>query len=161
MLALALSACSDASAGDEPIPPDEVVPRATPAPEPPQSIYDADGKLRPSDRVLGGLTLPMGLENEQQGDHRHLFDAPVPAAKLVQYLAPRLFTGHVEPHGAGASFLGATALRPTGTAYRMDVLVTARGSHRSTLVIRLVDVPTARPSAPTDTELREYHERLD
>ena len=158
----ALSGCSGSGSTDTgDVPSDERVPEPTPPPAPPGPLYDAEGRLLPSERVLGGLTLPRGLENEQQGNHRHIFDARVPAAKLVQYFGPRLFTGQVDPHGQGASFLGATPLRPSGTAYRMDVLVTARGAHRSALVIRLTDVPTARPSAPTEEDLRAYHERLD
>ncbi|MCA9532995.1 MAG: hypothetical protein KC593_04930 [Myxococcales bacterium] len=168
-LALALGAgvcaaslgCSGGAAGEEVVPADEVVPLATPLPAPAPSIYDEDGKLLPSERVLGGLTLPLGLENEQQGAGRHLFEARVPAEKLVQYLGPRLFTGEVEQHGNGASFLGATPLRPSGTAYRMDVLVTERGPTRSALLIRIADAPTARPSEPTEADLRDYHERLD
>lgn len=162
VLATSSVGCSGSGAGEsEDVPPDERVPEPAPAPARPDPLYDDEGRLLPSERVLGGLTLPRGLENEQQGDHRHLFEARVPAAKLVQYFGPRLFTGQVEPHGQGASFLGATPLRPSGTAYRMDVLVTARGAYRSSLIIRLADVPTARPSVPTEEDLRAYHERLD
>ena len=110
---------------------------------------------------MAGLTLPRGLENEQSGNNRHIFEVPVPAVKLVQYFGPRLLTGQVEPHGTGASFINAIALRPSGTAYHMDVIVTERGSQRSSLIIRLTDAPTARPSAPTADDLAEYHERLD
>jgi len=145
----------------EAIPEDEVVPRAAPPPARREALLDAEGRLLPSERVLGGLTLPRGLENEQQGNSRHLFEASVSAGKLVQYFGPRLLTGQVEPSGTGASFIGATPLRPTGTAYRMDVLISERGSNRSSLIIRLTDAPTARPSAPTAEELSEYHQRLD
>lgn len=158
---VALSGCAGESGPPEAIPADEVVPEAPPPPAPRESLFDADGKLLPSERVLGGLTLPRGLENEQQGNNRHLFEAPVPAAKLVQYFGPRLLTGQVEPSGTGASFIAATPLRPTGTAYRMDVLISERGSNRSSLIIRLVDAPTAAPSAPSALDLSEYHERLD
>jgi hypothetical protein len=162
LAAVLLAACSEGGEGaGGDVPADEVVPQATPLPAPPEPLYDPDGRLLPSERVLGGLTLPRGLDNEQAGNHRHLFDARVPAAKLVQYFAPRLFTGHVEPHGAGASFINARPLRPTGTTYHMDVLITERGTNHSALIIRLVDVPTARPSAPTEEDLSEYHERLD
>jgi hypothetical protein len=149
------------AASTEAIPEDEVVPRPGPNGSGRQPLFDADGKLLPSERVLGGLTLPRGLENEQSGDQRHLFEVPVPAQKLVQYFGPRLLTGRVEPHGTGASFIGAVALRPSGTAYRMDVIIAERGSQRSSLIIRLIDAPTARPSAPSPEDLAEYHERLD
>lgn len=160
-VATTLSACGGESDAVEVVPADEIVPQATPLPAPRESLFDAEGKLLPSERVLGGLTLPRGLENEQQGNNRHLFEAPVSAAKLVQYFGPRLLTGQVEPSGTGASFIGATPLRPTGTAYRMDVLISERGSNGSSLIIRLTDAPTARPSAPTAEDLAEYHERLD
>lgn len=158
----ALPGCGGSDTGSaEAVPEDEVVPRPAPPPAPREALLDADGKLLPSERVLAGLTLPRGLENEQSGNNRHLFEVPVPAAKLVQYFGPRLLTGRVEPNGTGASFIGAIALRPTGTAYHMDVIIAERGSHRSSLIIRLTDAPTARPSSPSEEDLSEYHERLD
>jgi hypothetical protein len=161
-VAVALSGCGGNDAGAvEAIPEDEVVPRPTPIPAAREALLDADGKLLPSERVLAGLTLPRGLESEQSGNNRHLFEAPVPALKLVEYFGPRLLTGQVEPNGTGASFINAIALRPSGTAYHMDVIITERGSHRSSLIIRLTDAPTARPSTPTPEDLAEYHERLD
>lgn len=157
-----LPGCGDDDAvAVEAIPEDEVVPRPAPPPTSREALFDADGKLLPSERVLAGLTLPRGLENEQSGNNRHLFEAPVPAVKLVQYFGPRLLTGRVEPNGTGASFINAIALRPSGTAYHMDVIITERGSQRSSLIIRLTDAPTARPSAPSEEDLSEYHERLD
>ena len=161
-VSLVLAGCggNDAST-TQAVPEDEVVPRPAPIPTARESLFDADGKLLPSERVLAGLTLPRGLENEQSGNNRHLFEAPVPALKLVEYFGPRLLTGQVEPNGTGASFINAIALRPSGTAYHMDVIITERGSHRSSLIIRLTDAPTARPSAPTPEDLAEYHERLD
>ena len=38
----------------EPIPADEVVPEAAPLPGPRESLFDAEGRLLPSERVLGG-----------------------------------------------------------------------------------------------------------
>lgn len=161
-VAVALTGCGGNDAGSvEAIPEDEVVPRPAAIPTAREALLDADGKLLPSERVLAGLTLPRGLESEQSGNNRHLFEAPVPALKLVEYFGPRLLTGQVEPNGTGASFINAIALRPSGTAYHMDVIITERGSHRSSLIIRLTDAPTARPSTPTPEDLAEYHERLD
>ncbi len=156
-----LLGCSSEGSEVEAVPADEVVPQATPLPAAPDPLFDAEGRLLPSNRALGGLTLPRGLTNEQQGNNRHLFEAAVPAIKLVQYFGPRLLTSQVEPSGTGASFINAIALRPTGTAYHMDVLVTERGSHQSSVLIRLTDAPTAMPRVPTEEDRREYHERLD
>ena len=157
-----LSACSSGERGEDTVVPvDEVVPRPAEPPPAPPPLLDAEGRLLPSERALGGLTLPRGLENEQSGANRHIFEAPFPAAKLVQYFGPRLLTGRVEPNGTGARFIGATPLHADGAAFQMDVLVVERGAARSSVIIRIINAPSPTATPPTEEELRTFHERLD
>lgn len=110
----------------------------------PDSLLDADGRLRPSDERVAGFTLPRGLEAlEIDRPREHHYVAPeVEVDALIGYLGPRLVTGAVDRVGGGAAFRDAVPRDVQGTAVHLDV--TAHPSPRGGSRLTIVELPPAR-----------------
>ena len=159
VMLLALGACG----------PDEVVqtPDRIEEPEPERPVgesrldnflYDDEGKLRESDVVIAGLTMPRGLELEREEERRHIYTTQVPRPKLLEYFGPRLFTGAVDPIGDGAIYRAATVQGVRGGSVKLDVTVIRTGVNTRVEVFELPPIPENMPS-PAELH-RLYQEEL-
>jgi len=110
----------------------------------PNGLFDAEGRLRPSDQRVAGFTLPRGLTPmEIDRPREHHYSAPdVEVDALVAYLGPRLVTGAVDRVGGGATFRDAVPREVTGGAVRLDV--SAQPSPRGGSRLTIVELPPAR-----------------
>ena len=106
---------------DQPLP-EPPPPRPAPV-QPP--LYDAEGVPLPSDEVVAGLQLPVGLEEQPVGgDRRHLYaSAEIPAPALLRYFGPRLNTVEVERTGARVVYRNARPRDARGGEVRLDVTI--------------------------------------
>ena len=62
-------------------------------------LYDAEGKLLPSDDIVGGVRLPRGLTPRLTVQNRHYFHTKVSLVRLRAYFGPRLVTAKIIPDG--------------------------------------------------------------
>lgn len=128
-------------------------PAAKPAADP---LYDEQGLLRESDRVVAGLRLPRGLEPRHREERRHVFDSEVPLKDLLRYFGPRLVTGEVTPLGEGAVYRNGIPRGVTGGVVRLDVAIrpTKRGAQ-----VEILELPPVPADPPTPGQLAEQLER--
>lgn len=110
----------------------------------PNGLFDAEGRLRPSDEKVAGFTLPRGLTPlEIERPREHHFVAPeVEVDALIGYLGPRLVTGAVDRIGGGATFREAVPREVDRGAVRLDV--SAHPSPRGGSRLTIVELPPAR-----------------
>ncbi|NIS33485.1 MAG: hypothetical protein GWN07_23425 [Actinobacteria bacterium] len=109
----------------------------------PNGLFDAEGRLRPSDTKVVGLTLPRGLtplEIEREREH-HYIAPDVEVDALIAYLGPRLVTGAVDRVGAGATFRDAVPREVDEGAVRLDV--SAHPSRRGGSRLTIVELPAS------------------
>ena len=78
----------------------------------PDPLYDDEGNLLESDRVVAGLRLPRGLDTIVDDDRVHIYETRVPITKVHRYFGPRLITGEVDQLGSGAVFRAAVPRVP-------------------------------------------------
>ena len=126
-----------------------------------ESFYDEEGNLKSSDVVLAGLPLPVGLELLSERRRRHTYEVnrEIPPTKVLSYLGPRLFTGHVERSGQGAIYHRARVNGiPENQAVLMDVTVMVRGE-TTRLEIYELPPPSKQPMPPEEME-RHFRENL-
>jgi len=139
-LALALGCSSSVEESRQAVPIDET---NDPDSLDPDGLFDADGRLRPSDTTVVGLTLPRGLtpmEIEREREHHYL--APeVEVEQLIAYLGPRLVTGAVDRVGTGATFREAVPREVDQGAVRLDV--SAHPSRRGGSRLTIVELPAS------------------
>jgi hypothetical protein len=141
MLMLALGCSSTAPDSERALPIDET---NDPASLDPDGLFDADGRLRPSDTKVVGLTLPRGLTPlgvEREREHHYIAPA-VEVDALIAYLGPRLVTGAVDRVGTGATFRDAVPREVDQGAVRLDV--SAHPSRRGGSRLTIIELPPAR-----------------
>lgn len=164
MLLLLAAACGE----EEPIPTEGF--EAEPPPQerrsfrPTDDFFDADGHLREGDEVIVGLTMPRGLDKQEERsrDRRHIYFTSVPIEKVVAYFGPRLFTGTVDRVGDGAIYRGARPVNVTENVVRLEVSVLAAGSRTRVEVVELPPMPVNPPSeAELERRWGEIERRLD
>jgi len=131
---------------------------------PSDDLYDEEGRLREGDEVIVGLTMPRGLDKQEDrsGERRHVYFTNVPIEKVVAYFGPRLFTGTVDRVGDGAIYRGARPVNITENVVKLDVSVLPAGSRLRVEVVELPPMPVNPPS-PAELERRweEIERRLD
>ncbi len=88
------------------------------------SPYDAEGRLKPSGRMLHWLEIPTGFENTASWAQHHVFESDqVSVEKLREYLAARMLTGQVDELGQGALYRRVMPLSADAKAMRFDIQV--------------------------------------
>lgn len=145
---------------DQPLP--EVPP---PRPAPVQApLYDAQGVPLPSDAVVAGLRLPVGLEEQAAGnERRHVYaSAEIPAPALLRYFGPRLNTVEVERTGARVVYRNARPRDARGGEVRLDVTIqpASRGGARVEVFER-PPPPPAGTVVTRDEVIRELQRLRD
>jgi hypothetical protein len=131
-----------------------------PAPPPPEPLYDAEGRLRESDRTVAGVRLPVGLRPLPSTSTRvHRFESEATLDSLRQYFGSRVVTGLVEPLGEGVVYRNATPIeRLPGAPPGLDVMVAPVGANRARVELRELAAPPEK--IPTPEEAREIFERM-
>lgn len=157
-IALIVAACGDDDTVQAPPPPaPEEPPTPAPAFHPEDELYDAEGNLRESDEVVGGLHLPRGLELDREEERRHIYKTHVPIQKVVAYFGPRLFTGLVDRIGDGAVYRGATVVGVENSP-RLEVSILQAGPSVRVEVVELPPLP-ATPPSPAELQ-RQWDEMM-
>ena len=150
LIMAAAGACSsDAPSGPPTIPPEDRSGHAGIA----DSIFDANGNLKPSGEELLGLTLPMGLEPQPSGNprmHRY-WGSEVPVQALMRFFGPRLVTGQVDRIGSGAIYRQAIPRDARGSALKVDVGIHSSPRGGARLEIREIP-PERRPVSAAEVE---------
>jgi hypothetical protein len=118
--------------------------KAKPAPEPQQaelvpvaqpqtapiapSIYDAQGRLKPSGERVDWLEIPMGFRRKEHGYDRHiLFEAQgVSLDKAREFFATRMLTGKVEESLTRQRYVAVMSVAADEAAVRLNVELTLR-----------------------------------
>ncbi len=145
-----------AGCGDEPPPSTEGLGEPVVDPPPRQrareSVYDAEGILRPSETVVAGLALPMGLERSEalSRDRRHVYHSDEPPLAFLRYFGPRLNTVEVEHEGDVVTYRNAAPQGVRGGVVRLDVTIQPT-SARPTMV-EIVERPPPLAEGVTITE---------
>ncbi len=131
-------------------------PAAEPEPEP--TLYDAEGRLLPSEERFHGFPIPVGFRRTASVAGLFVYESTrVPLAKLRGYVAPRVTTGEIEELGAtGWVFRNATVQGAGATDHRFDVFVT---SVRGGVQLRLQDLPPPEIAPGTTPAERERQVR--
>ncbi|NLY93446.1 MAG: hypothetical protein GXY23_05405 [Myxococcales bacterium] len=153
---LGLSACGrETPVVSEGYPPGEG-PSAPATPTREDPLYDAEGRLRESDRVIAGLPMPVGLELRYEGDRRHVFHSKLPIQDLLRYFGPRLITGEVTPLGEGAVYRNGVPRGVKGGVVRLDVAIrpTPKGAQ-----IEILELPPPPADPPSPAELSRQLEQ--
>jgi hypothetical protein len=60
-----------------------------------ESIYDAQGNLKPSSVSVGWLAIPQGLSERPGRDGEHLFRGSVPLKAIARFMDARIFTSDI------------------------------------------------------------------
>ena len=100
--------------------------------KPAESIFDAQGRLKPSAETVEWLQIPQGFRRKPSLDERHLrFDADtLPLDKVRDYLSARTFTSGADEGQARVVYRSAVPLESVPKAVPLDIVVTARPSQR-------------------------------
>ncbi len=123
--------------------------RAQPVAQAPD-LYDAQGRLKPSGRMLHWFEIPMGFENTASWSKHHVFESSqVSVEKLREYLGARMLTGRVDELGRGAVYKGVMPLSAEASAMRFDVQVgLTQGGRVVRLDLEELNFPGVEPLSP-------------
>lgn len=161
-VALALAACGGNAGGNDqadvvvPAPqavaPKDAAVRASP--------FDAEGRLKPSGRMIYWLEIPATFENTASWSKHHVFESKeVPVAKVREYLSARMFTGAVEELGEGALYRNVLPLSAAADAMRFDIQVGLTAGGRVVRIdldeLSFPGVPSLSPEQAAEALKRE------
>ena len=136
---------------------------ATPKTAPPRRIFDADGKLYPSDEYAGGIALPVGVELFRADELTRVYRIRAPIDKVLAYFGPRLITGNVKRMGDGAVYKRASVRGAEVNPTKIDVSILEIG--RDLVRIQIRELPPESEFAPSVTQTksaaRDQWRRLD
>ncbi len=131
---------------------------------PRDDLFDEEGNLREGEEVIVGLTMPRGLDKDEERsrDRRHVYFTNLELEKVVAYFGPRLFTGAVTRIGDGAVYRGARPVNVRENPVLLDVSVLTAGTRTRVEVVELPPVPQNPPSAAElERRWNEMQKRLD
>jgi hypothetical protein len=87
----------------------------------PESLYDAEGRLKPSDHSVGWLAIPVGLKAHEGGGRQHLFSGKVPLKAVAKFLDARVFTSKLEASARRVHYGAAQPKNLDPKAVRLDI----------------------------------------
>lgn len=118
------------------------------------SPFDKEGKLKPSDRALAGLQLPMGLTSVYKRERKEVFkvETRISFEKLVEYFGPRLFTGKVNVADHEVHYVRAVPNNKLDALIQLDVRISKRIGHTK---LEIVQFPKNFAKAPTPARAKE------
>ncbi len=132
ILLVALAACSTktetpdrppgAEAAEEPKLPEAVRPR-------PPRVFDAEGRLIPSDEYVAGIRLPRGVELFRADELTHVYRIRAPIDRALAYFGPMMITGSVERRGKGAVYKRASVRGAEMNPTKVELSITEVGSN--------------------------------
>lgn len=161
LLSLALSGC-----GDDVLPSTDGLgePVVDPPPRrrPQESIYDAEGILRESDTVVAGLTLPMGLEEDEalSTERRHVYHSSEPNQAFLRYFGPRLNTLQVQHEGERVTYRDATPQGVRGGVVHLDVTIEPTPAHPSRVEVYERPPPPVAGTTVSEEAIRRHLDAL-
>lgn len=130
LLCMVATGCGRSESHVEQDPPQQAGVRQTVQPDKPV-LFDAQGRLKPSGRMLHWFDIPMGFENRASWSQHHVFESrEVPVDKLREYLGARMLTGQVQELGQGALYRRVMPLSAEDSAMRFDMQVTVTDQGR-------------------------------
>lgn len=116
-------------------------------------VYDTKGALRPSDKFVVGIQLPLGLEPFHEENLMHVYRIRAPIRKVLAYFGPMLVTGRVERQGQGAVYRTASVRGAEMSPTKVDVSILDIGNGLTRVAITELPPPPAYP--PAETEVRQ------
>ncbi|MEM8606801.1 MAG: hypothetical protein AAGF92_06830 [Myxococcota bacterium] len=166
-LAVAVSGCKSDEPEAPAAAPSEPEAMAAPeeeAPEAPRpSMYDANGRLVPSDDYVIGVRLPRGAEPTYQESILHVYRIGAPVERVLEFVAPQLITGSVERRGKGAMYRKASIRGAEISPTKVDVLISDSRDGSTRITITELRPPPENPPPQDQTiqRARREFERLD
>lgn len=169
MLSAALAGCSDergasresdgpkaTAEGDQNL-------QGTSTPNPPLRVFDAQGRLIPSNEYIAGIRLPRGAELFRADEVTHVYRIRAPIDKVLRYIGPMMITGKVERRGKGAIYRRASVKGAEVNPTKVDVSILEVGSNLVRIsVTELPPPPAYVPNASkTKAAARESWRMLD
>ena len=122
--------------------------------------YDDKGNLLPSEQVVAGVTLPVGLKQRSRRERRTVFTMTreVPFKKVVAYFGPRLFTGQVEASDHEVAYLKAVPNDQLDALVKLDVRVSKRMGGETDVTLVEYSKNFAKPATPAEAQkaLKEH-----
>jgi hypothetical protein len=96
-----------------------------------ESLYDADGRLKPSNLSVGWLQIPMGFKAAESSGRLHLFRGKVPLQAVAKFMDARVLTGKIEASARRVHYGSAQPKSLDAKAVRLDISLyaNARGDH--------------------------------
>lgn len=133
------------------------------SPNPPLRVFDAQGRLIPSNEYIAGIRLPRGAELSRADEVTHVYRIRAPIEKVLQYIGPMMITGKVERRGKGAIYRGASVKGAEVNPTKVDVSILEVGSNLVRIsVTELPPSPAYVPStSQTKAAARERWRMLD
>jgi hypothetical protein len=130
--------------------PASVVAKPKPA-EARESIYDAQGNLKPSSLSVGWLQIPQGLTARPSRDTQHVFSGNVPLKAVTRYLDARVFTSNIRVDASSARYGDGLPKNLDRKALPLDVAVYANpaGTHLE-LIVREQTTHVGAPMTPAE-----------
>jgi hypothetical protein len=122
-------------------------------------LYDADGRLLPSDEVVAGLPLPRGLRFRSEQAGTRIYTSYVPLEKLQGYFGPRLITGKVKHGGGAITYVAAVPADARGGVVQLDVRLGANLSRPGLSFVELREIPPTPENPPSEAEIRSKMEK--
>lgn len=122
-----------------------------------QRVFNDDGSLMPSDRVLLGITLPRGLVSVHESTGQWYFHSSASLEVLRAYFGPRLFTGQITQGGRGrVTYVNATPKdrKPDDPQYVMSVRIGPSPADPRRNEVHISEVPRNPVEFPSEEEVR-------
>lgn len=150
--------CKAAPRAEAPVRPIEV---ATEPLDP--ALFDAAGRLLPSDQVLFGLTMPVGLVRGAAAEGVEVFEGVLPMRAVHAYFRAHLVSGEIVAAGDALRFVAARPVTANGVGTdRLDVEVmpAGQGTVRVRVTRRVYETRT-RSEAETRRAISDAWHRQD
>jgi hypothetical protein len=131
--------------------------------DPPLRVFDAQGRLIPSNEYIAGIRLPRGAELFRADEVTHVYRIRAPIEKVLQYIGPMMITGKVERRGKGAIYRRASVKGAEVNPTKVDVSILDVGSNLVRIAVTELPPPPAYvPNASqTKAAARESWRMLD